>query len=181
LIAWRIAATPARPQRVRRQKGRIHENRTFHSLLYRCFLSGGWNSDPVVARAVRSRRRISTRSNLLRPADGEQWFRDGCGRRRSVVRPQLRRFRLHRRSVGKLHGSAVGVAGRNNWAVLRGDDLPCKGNIVCERSEGVLYRHHVQTFGVEQRNHFAPIGSVCKGAVDQHHILYGISAAAARD
>ena len=103
-----VAHAPQRalnPQRVYQQKGRSHENRAFHSLLYRCFLSGGWNSDAAIAGAVRSRRRISTRPDLLRPADGEQRFRDGCERRRSVVRPQLRRVRLHRRSVGKLRPS----------------------------------------------------------------------------
>jgi NAD(P)-dependent dehydrogenase (short-subunit alcohol dehydrogenase family) len=57
-----------------------------------------------------------------------------------------------------------------NHSPTLGINHPLGGaHIICQGRQRVLHRHHLQAFGLQQRNHLVPAGAIGKGAVHQHH------------
>src|SRR6516165_11091254 len=70
-------------------KGTDHESGIVYSMLCRCLLSGGGHRHAAAIGTAGPRGRLSARSNLLRPDDGEQREPERRSRGGGIVRREL--------------------------------------------------------------------------------------------
>lgn len=65
------------------------------------------------------------------------------------------------------------MSDKNERAILVGNRALCCGDVIGQRREWILHGCYMQTLGLKQGNNFGVAEAVGKGAVHQHHILYG--------
>src|SRR5439155_2539911 len=65
-----------------------------------------------------------------------------------------------------------GVSDENDGAILSGNGPPCCRDVIRQRGKWILYRRHMKTLGLKQRNDFGPARPVRKGPMDKDDVLY---------